>query len=185
MKKEFIFFRNKKILAGFTITEILVAIMIIGILLSSSFWGYNERRQELKLQKEANFLVSKSEEIKEMAMSGKYYHNVFPSGGYGIYFDPGNRTRYVLFADCNNNKVYDASGLHCGGSHPETLEIITIDSALSIIVSSPLNIVFIPPSPSVIINNGSQTVASARIEITGTTKQKIIYFNSAGLVYVD
>lgn len=177
--------RKRFFLTGFTIAEFLVAIMIIGILASASFWGYGERRQELKLQKEANFLVSKSEEIKEMAISGKHHFGIFPAGGYGVYFDSSNRTRYVLFADCNNNGIYDSSGLPCSGSRPETLEIITIDPAISLIVSSPINIVFMPPSPSVIINGNPQTVSSARLEITGTTKQKTIYFNSAGLIYVQ
>ncbi len=185
MKKGFALFRNQGIIAGFTIAEFLVAIMIIGILASASFWGYGERKQELKLQKEANFLVSKSEEIKERAISGKHHCGIFPAGGYGVYFDSGNLTRYILFADCNNNRIYDSSGLPCNGSCAETLEIITIDQAISIIVPSPVNIVFVPPSPSVIINGNPQTVSSARLGITGTTKQKTIYFNSAGLIYVQ
>lgn len=170
---------------GFTMAEFLVTIMIIGILASVSFWGYGERRQELKLQKEANFLVSKSEEIKERAISGKNYCGIFPSGGYGVYFDSEDRTRYVLFADCNNNGAYDSSGMFCNGSCQETLEIITLDPVTALVVSSPVNIVFVPPSPTVLINGNPQTILSARLEIARTTKWKTIYFNSSGLIYVQ
>jgi len=173
---------------GFTLVELLVAITIITILASVSFFGYGQRQKEIALQKEANILVSKIEEVKEMAISARYFHNDLPAGGYGIYFDSSSPNSYIVFADCDEDRFYDKTGTPCSG-YPESIETIKLENGVKI---SPLpfavSITFKPPSPEVVIktsDGATHDELTIRLGIQGFSKERKIHFNSAGLVYVE
>ena len=173
---------------GFTLIELLVAILIITILASVSFFGYGQRQKAIALQKEANILVSKIEEVKETAISGKYFHNDLPAGGYGIYFDSDSPKSYIIFADCDKDRFFDKTGAPCSG-YPESIERIKFENGVKI---SPLpfavSITFKPPSPEVVIKTSDGATherLTIKLGIQGFSKEKKIHFNSAGLVYVE
>ena len=179
---------------GFTLIELLVAILIITILASVSFFGYGQRQKAIALQKEANILVSKIEEVKETAISGKYFHNDLPAGGYGIYFNISSPNSYIVFADCDGDRLYDTTGAPCfdpihSTNHPEFIERIKFENGVKI---SPLpfavSITFKPPSPEVVIKTSDGATherLTIKLGIQGFSKEKKIHFNSAGLVYVE
>jgi len=178
---------------GFTLIELLVAILIITILASVSFFGYGQRQKAIALQKEANILVSKIEEVKETAISGKYFHNDLPAGGYGIYFNISSPNSYIVFADCDGDRLYDTTGAPCfdpihSTNHPEFIERISFEEGVYIkTLSAPVSITFKPPSPDVSIKTSSGLLdeLTVKLSISGSSKEKKIHFNSAGLVYVE
>jgi Tfp pilus assembly protein FimT len=181
---------------GFTITELLISISVIIILTSVSFWGYNKRQQELGLHKEINNLIAKAEEVKERAISSQYFHRDLPEGGYGIYFTSSDLNHYILFADCDGDGEYDSSGTPCldpvdSAQYPEMIERVAIENGIYIkdFGSSQIHITFRPPSPDVTIKiAGGSTVQNTNITLairSEPTKAKTIYFNTAGLIYVQ
>ncbi len=179
---------------GFTLVELLVAIAIITILASASFFGYGQRQKEITLQKEANILVSKIEEVKEMAISARYFHNNLPTGGYGVYFNISSPNSYIVFADCDGDRSYDTTGSPCfdpinSTNHAEFIERINFEGGVYIkTLSVPVSITFKPPSPDVIIKTSSGVLLDEltfKLGISGSSKEKEIHFNSAGLVYVE
>ncbi|MCD6271009.1 prepilin-type N-terminal cleavage/methylation domain-containing protein [bacterium] len=178
---------------GFTLVELLIAIAIITILASVSFVGYGQRQKEIALQKEANILVSKIEEVKEMAISARYFHNDLPTGGFGVYFNISSPNSYIIFADCDGDRSYDTTGSPCfdpihSTNYPEFVERVSFDHGVYIkTLPAPVSITFKPPSPDVAIKTSSGLLDELTIKlgVTGSFKEKDIHFNSAGLVYVE
>jgi len=178
---------------GFTLVELLITIAIITILASVSFVGYGQRQKAVALQKEANILVSKIEEVREMAISARYFHNDLPAGGYGIYFDSSSPNSYIIFADCDKDRFYDKTGTPCfdpinSTNHAEFIERINFEEGVYIkTLPAPVSITFKPPSPDVAIKTSSGLLDELTIKlgVTGSFKEKDIHFNSAGLVYVE
>ena len=172
---------------GMTMIELLVVIAIMSILLSISFWGYQQRGEELILRRTAYQVVSDIEDTREMAMSARKFNSGNrPEGGYGIYFNSSFPNQYIIFADNNQNKQYDVS--------ERVGDIISLDSKITISdlkvnssLSSPINIVFQPPSPDVYINSPTKNLNIAEITLTlksDHSKQKKIFINSSGLVWL-
>ena len=110
-----------------------------------------------------------------MAMSAKEFEGVVPPGGYGINFQT-NLTSYILFADLNNNKVFDS------GEAIETLSLERGVKISNLSPASPLTISFTPPDPTVNINPSNSL---AIITLSNNGQTKIIKVNKAGLIYVE
>ena len=119
----------------------------------------------------------------------------FPRGGYGLYFE-SNTNSYILFADCDGDNEYDASGIAAscpeadsapGESYPEQIREISLEPGViisSIDPVSPINIVFFPPIPIITIEPsvvGNQVI----ITLTLAGKDKTITINNVGLIDVD
>jgi prepilin-type N-terminal cleavage/methylation domain-containing protein len=173
---------------GFTLIELLIAIMIITILASASFWGYGKRQKALNLQKETISLVAKVEEIRERAISARYFKGILPQGGYGIFFNNSDLYHYILFADCNGDGEYSPTGTPCNG-HSEFIERIELQEGvyLKSLPSPKINITYKPPSPEVTIKTSIATSSEITITlaIDNPYQEKTVYFNSAGLIYVQ
>lgn len=140
-----------------------------------------------------------------MAMSGQEFKGTF-QGGFGIHFTvtpgPENTGSYTLFVDCNfvggePNKIFDEGGSPCddctGSScipdiYPEEIETFFLEEGIKIdnlLPSSPLNVVFFPPDPEIIIN-GNDDITSASISLTfDGQSQKIITINTVGLIEIE
>jgi len=180
---------------GFTLIELLTVLAIITILTSVSLFSYRSAQKEYLLENSARKLAQDIRRAEEMAISTRQIINpnnptekFVPKGGYGIYIKL-SPTQIILFADCNDNQSYQ-SGNVCGTSpnkFSEKIEEIALESNVmisDISPSSPLNIVFKPPNPTVYVN-GNQTSASITLSTPGFNQTKTIRINPTGLIYVE
>ena len=95
--------------AGFTLIELLVVLSIM-LVITSTFLVRNQRFNSSILLRSLAYQVALSVReaqvygvgVKEVAVgSGNF------SSGFGVYFSNGMPTSYLLFADTNNNGLYD------------------------------------------------------------------------------
>ncbi|PIZ89620.1 MAG: hypothetical protein COX89_00560 [Candidatus Nealsonbacteria bacterium CG_4_10_14_0_2_um_filter_37_10] len=152
--------------------------MVTGIIILLSALvlpNYRTGESQLALQRSANKLAQDIRRAQEMAMSAKEFEGVVPPGGYGINFQT-NLTSYILFADLNNNKVFDS------GEAIETLSLERGVKISNLSPASPLTISFTPPDPTVNINPSNSL---AIITLSNNGQTKIIKVNKAGLIYVE
>ncbi|PJA83995.1 MAG: hypothetical protein CO145_02925 [Candidatus Nealsonbacteria bacterium CG_4_9_14_3_um_filter_37_13] len=160
---------------AFTLIELLVVTGIIILLSALVLPNYRTGESQLALQRSANKLAQDIRRAQEMAMSAKEFEGVVPPGGYGINFQT-NLTSYILFADLNNNKVFDS------GEAIETLSLERGVKISNLSPASPLTISFTPPDPTVNINPSNSL---AIITLSNNGQTKIIKVNKAGLIYVE
>lgn len=192
--------------AGFTLVELLVSLFIIILLSGIILANYRAGGQQFALQRSANKLAQDIRRAQAMAMSAKETNlggqvptgqEFVPKGGYGIYFDEGSPSSYVIFADCNENKKYEGSGLACGPTgteyteHVETIELereVQINDIQKEGGGSPdkIYITFIPPDPEThIVPPVGSEPSWCEIILGVNAKTKTIKINKAGLIEVE
>ena len=199
MKKGFIRlnFSKKKNFGGFTLLEVLMVTSIIAIMSALVFANYENRNQQFALQRSVYKVAQDIRKASEMGMSAKEWENTIPKGGYGIYFKESTTT-YILFADCNDNRVYNSTGsaTSCeaatpGQPYPEKVEEIKLEKRVyiqNIEPGSSFSINFKPPDPKIKITANGATTTDATTTIaleTATTTIRTIHVNKAGLIDVD
>lgn len=193
LKKRIGLIEKNKRGAGFTLTESLIVIAIIAILSVLVFPYYHPARKQLALQRSANQLAQDVRRAQGMALAaeevGPSGAKIIPEGGYGIYFK-STPQEIIIFVDCNSNSHFDPGNV-CGeppNKFSEEIENIgnNLESGVQIsglLPSSPLEIIFRPPDPVVVINGGEDNATITLISINGQTKS--IKVNKAGLIYVE
>ncbi|MBZ9578069.1 type II secretion system protein [Patescibacteria group bacterium] len=177
---------------GFSLTEFLIVISIIGIFSAITFPNYRSTQQQLILQRSASKLAQNIRKVQEMAISAKECPPSICGGpgsiippGYGIYLKKDDLD-YLLYADVNpaaGNEKYDSG-------NDKVVETIPLETGVEIKSVSPasMSINFKPPDPEVKIS-GTDTDDAAEAVITlvveGTSFEKKIIVNKAGLIYVE
>ena len=177
--------RSKK--NGYTLIEVLVSSAII-ILISTLFLA-NYRGSEKKslLNLTAQKLVSDIRLAQSKSLSASSYGSVFPTGGWGIYFDKA-LGEYYIFADINGDYAYNAGeGDKALGAMvvklPENIGINSIQYGASLEnTANNLAVAFLPPEPTVYI--AGQEYYQAKITLVNQTDSstKSVLVNFFGLV---
>ena len=186
--------------AGFTLIEIITVVTMILIFTSIVILDKREGEKQFSIQRSAHQLAQDLRRVETMAMTGqdspKSFGEIFPRGGYGIYFEE-NSSSYILFCDCNDNGVYDvgAAALSCassteGNPWPEKIEEVFLEPGVTVSGMSPfspLNVTFFPPDPIIKITPsfGSATTSQAIATITLERRTKTIFINTVGLIDID
>ncbi len=184
---------------GFTLAEVLIVIAIIVFLFPMVLTNYRAGDKQFSLYRSAHDLAQDLRGAQEMAMTGKttpvQFGENFPAGGYGLYFED-YKNSYILFADCDGDNEYDASGIAAscaeassapGESYPEKIQDLSLESGIiisSLTPSSPLTIVFFPPIPVITIRPQPSN-NKAVITLMLGERNKVITINTAGLIDVD
>lgn len=182
---------------GFTVSELLVVMAIIGILSLVIIPSYKSAKDQLALERSAVQLAQYIAKAREMAMSTQecaLCGGVIPSGGYGIYMKetPVVQRTYILFADMNDDQKYNSS-------QDVQIEEITLENNVGIysLNKNILNIGFKAPDPMVGLcgkNIGDASFTNfSEIYITiainddpdNPTNQKIVRLNATGLISID
>lgn len=187
---------------AFTLIEITVVVTIIIFLALIFIVSYRGGEKEFALIRSANKLGQDLRAVQGMAMAGQktapeFGSETFPPGGYGIYFEK-NSNSYILFADCNDNDIYDEIGgaTSCkeakeqGTPYPEKVKEFTFEEEVYISgFSTPgdsLVITFFPPDPEIIINgNPDINLASIVLTFEDTDSVRSVKINKAGLIDID
>ena len=178
---------SKRHLTGFTLIEVLISITIISTITFIMFAAKGQQKYQLALQRSSYQLAQDMRRAQEMGMSTKEFNGVVPQGGYGIYCDLlSSTTTYILFADINNNTLYD--GVSEKVEQKSLEEKIYISSFTPAFASS-LTIVFSPPDPSIILttNTGSTTtIATVFLKSESNPgNARSVEINAVGLINVN
>ena len=162
---------------SFTLVELLVAVGIIILLTALVLPDYRAGERQFALQRSASKLAQDLRRAEEMAMSAKEPPTAPDTfkGAYGINFQT-NSSNYILFADLDNDQIYDS------GEEIETLPLEKKVKISNLSPASPLTISFTPPDPTVNINPSD---SSATITLSNNSQTKIIKENKTGLIYVE
>jgi prepilin-type N-terminal cleavage/methylation domain-containing protein len=148
---------------GFTLIELLVVIGIITLITALVLPNYRAGDKTLALQRTVHKLSQDLRRAQGLAISAKDFAGESPDG-YGLYFDLNQPTRYILFADLNDDKLYSGPG--------EKVEEIFMESKMEIVELSPsdgstLTVFFAPPDPSVFFTPDSSLLATITVAIVG------------------
>ena len=168
--------------------ELIVIVGIIGFMSATMFSNQNKGSDQRKLILETRRLSQDLRKTQNFALSSTT-HNCSGSVKavpFGIILDTDVADRYLIAADCNANKIYDA------GSDP--IVSTTIFNSVRIDNLSPKNganaleIFFVPPLPLTAINADESSSASAVITLKGLRNDALklnIYINSKGAISIQ
>lgn len=175
-------FSNK----GFTTVELVVIVAIIGFMSAAVISGQSQGLSERRLILEARRLTQdlrKSQNFTVSSISqdcGVLGTKVVP---FGIILDMDQLDRYILAADCDWDKIYDA------GSDPIISSFVFSHSRISNLSpknsGNALEVFFFPPNPSVAVNTDESGSANATITLCSVRNSSYcrnIYVNSRGAV---
>jgi len=182
------YIKNKK--NGYTLIEVLVSSAII-ILISTLFLA-NYRGSEKKslLNLTAQKLASDIRLAQSKSLSASSYGSVFPTGGWGIYFDKA-LGEYYIFADLNGDYAYNAGeGDKTSGALvvklPENIGIDSIQYGVSLEnTANNLAIDFLPPEPTVYISAQKYYQAKITLINQADNSTRAVLVNFFGLVDVE
>lgn len=177
MNFQFSIFKQSK---AFTIIELLVTTIIIGILSSVLFLGKTESEERLALQRSTYQLAQDLREVQGMAMgAGEVSCNGVLAHSFGIQFKASWQDHYILFADCDES--------HNRGGADEDIRTTYLEKKVKIsnlLPSSSFSVVFAPPDPKTYIK---QNDWNEEAEITlqfDSGDTKTVKINSAGRIEI-
>lgn len=176
---------------GFGLFEVIVSLFIIALLAGIFLANYHGASKNNNLTLAAQKLASDIRMAQNNSLGSVLYGGSLPAGGWGIDFNRGANS-YVIFADVNNNKVYDVNETipASGGSTftlPANIVIsdLTGDSITGDNSHSKLDITFLPPNPTTNIYWDSATFSKYAVIIlkdSTTGKTANINVNILGLI---
>lgn len=177
---------------GFTLLEISVVSVIIVILSTVFLVNYKKGQTQFALERSAHQIAQALRISQDAALAGERINNVFPEGGYGVYFNKISAPNsYISFADCGEtpDKNYTELSVACGGLSSEMLKTNGLEEGIKIsgiyINSSPadsLAVTFFPPDPVVSIASGAN---SASVVLTSDGYSRTINIYRSGLIDID
>ncbi len=173
---------------GITLIEMLVVISVVMILSAVIFANYRTGEKQFAFQRTASKLAQDFRVVQGMAGQeweeckiGENYHEDYKFG-YGLFFDEINPKEYIIFADCRGNREYDPD-------IDKIVQRIELERGVAIESFSPkisnrMNVVSVPPKPSIYINTEKTGQAEVTLKIEGTDQSKKIIVNTIGRVEI-
>jgi prepilin-type N-terminal cleavage/methylation domain-containing protein len=171
---------------GFTMAELVVSIFIIALISGLVLTNYGGAKHNSELRITAQKLASDIRMMQNYSLSEKKNDltDALPSGGWGIYFKTASTGSYMIFADNDNQHDYD--------SPSESYEVITLPKYIEISQiavdgtgAASGTATFLPPDPTVYINNSTSTTLAITLRETSNNKTSVISLNPFGLIDVS
>lgn len=156
--------------AGFTITEMIVVLAIIGLIAGLTLVNYRAHERQLVLESETQKLVSVLRQIQMMALAKPVVDSEPPQGGYGFYWIANS---YLTFAEIyppSPNYQYDTG-------QDKIIQNFSFPSSI-VAQATWQNLIFKPPKAEIYLNgvllSGAETITLTNSQ---TGKTKTIQFN--------
>ena len=169
--------------AGFTLIELLVIIAVIGFMSGILLTGQRSGEDQRKLNIDSQKLVQNLRKAQSYAISAKKSDcSGNPATPYGVILNSGSPSNYILAADCNSNKIYDA------GTDILISTVQLADSTINSVSPSSggfLEVFFAPPIPQTYINTLTSESTNGTITLCGkrqTSLCKSIIINMRGTI---
>ena len=183
MKKNLI--KNKP---AFTLIEILISMSIFILIFTIVMLNYRQGENNNIFRLQAFDIEDSIRDVQNMAMTGKEIDNFVPDA-YGIFLDKASRN-IIIYGDKNGDYVFkkDEDPIYSKNILQNNINFSKYTlSCDGNIISSNLNIVFIPPGPTVLINNNPDcTSLIISIDSTTSSGNWHIYFDAvSGKVWSD
>lgn len=177
-------FKCQKIL-GFTLIETIVSISIVVIISALFLANYKYANRQASLTNAARKLASDIRLAQSFTLGSKEFNcdSVIkvPDGGWGVFLGSIGKNYYVIFADCNGNKVCDSSN--------EYYQLNTLIDNIEMDSFNPpagsYDIVFAPPNPTTYINSQLNSSVFIILKNIITNQTKTVFVNFLGLVDVN
>lgn len=175
---------------GFSVIELLVVSSIFIIIFAISLVNYNQAQKTETLRVMADKLASDISWVQTAALAGLSEGEVV-NYNYGIHLKNTNNS-YILYRDDNNNKLYDVGVDKLMRTESMSTEFEIGELQVNSVVSDAVDVIFVPPRPtvyangsvnvpvSIIVNRSKKTEKSVKLQIdpvTGRVRQDFITNN--------
>jgi len=162
---------------GFTIVELAVSMLIIGLISTIVLTNYNAGRKQEALNRSTQRLIVAIRQAQNYALFSRVGTKCSaPTGGYGVYVS--SASQYVIFGDCNGNHLYDSAA-------DDLVSAIKVESGVQISgepsMPIPISMTFEPPigefyyngststiSHTIILQNSSDAIKNVNISVNGS-----------------
>jgi len=171
---------------GFTIPELLVVVAIIVLMTGLMLPNWRSGERTLALSRVVHKAGQDVRRAQELALRAQAY--TCPNdpaekiSAYGVFFDQNTPTSYILFAECNDNNIYDVGT-------DGIVETIQLESGIEIQGVSPgpqISIVFVPPTPLVFLKPGDPSLARVLFQrADGAGNLKTLDVTIRGVIDID
>ncbi len=160
---------------GYTLAEMIVVVGIISMILSVVVFSYGKFSDKLALNASSQEIFAAIREAQIYGTSAKQTTSGTAdfNYAYGIYFDLGSPSTYIVFSDKNANHKYDA-GSGCGNSNSECIDSFTLRNGIT--MTSICDSLACPPS-------AASGATALHITFLRPSTDALIYFSSPSTVY--
>lgn len=163
---------------GFTLVELITSIAIIGIVSAVFIVNYRSSEGKSKIKMITQKAASDIRLAQSYSLGSNEFNGSFPTGGWGVHFDISAPNSYIIFADQDGDRAYDANEKF---KEVFLLGVVRLDS-LSI-AGNLADIVFLPPAPITYINGAENSEVKIYF-IDKNNVKKSIQINFLGLIDV-
>lgn len=165
---------------GFTLVEMIFAISIITLISVTMLIGYRSGFTVNDLKRSAVRAALDLRRAQNAALNTTIF-GAEPPFGYGVYFSINTPTEYTVFADLNDDRVYNGPG--------EIVEVVKLENGVSISDLSALpslHIAFRAPEPKTFINNSNSGTATITFQLDNDpTQTRRIRINISGQIDIE
>ena len=167
---------------GFTLIEMLVVIVIIGVITGIVIFNVSFERQSSALLRSAQKLSLNLRRAQNFALSSKTYKTVGVPCGWGVHFNEAGSTSYTIFADLASAQDCSNRDFKMASDGSENFEIVNLESGITVnsLSNNLSDVVFTPPDPTVKFTP-DQTSASI-ILINKEGANRTIISNKTGFI---
>jgi len=160
---------------GFTLIELIVSIAIIGFVTTIGVVNYRSANKSSVLQLEAYKAATDIRRAQNMALGAIEFNGAVPAA-WGAHFNIASPDQYLIFADINDDKVYNASD--------GVLATIMLKNNVTLDIAGAINVAFVPPDPTTYLNGLSGGEVSINLKDQAGNKYEI-KVNVLGLIDVN
>jgi prepilin-type N-terminal cleavage/methylation domain-containing protein len=201
--------------SGFTLIEMLISLSIFAVITGMVLSNLRLGAQGDELRISSQLVAASIRRAQTLAIAGQTVSycqggaddkKLCPNGttdcsgspcvtetpsAYGVHFSTGSgaNRRIILFADIDGDRTFDASeeikGENVSSGPFVAVQALTLGASTSV---SDLDIVFVPPKPSVVFNDGATAdgMATVTVRHANTQQEKRITINKvSGQVSAD
>ena len=174
--------KNKNIIGGFSLVELVVTIGIFAIISSIILLNYPNFRDKMSLNKEVVNIVSNIRTAQVYSLGTKQHgsFSIIDIKGYGVNFNTANPKQYQIFLDLtsSNNRIYNNTGI--GEEVGSAIQITTTNKISSLKCNgvpcnnNEVNIFYSRPYVNAFISNdGTNFYDYVEIEVQSTSNSSL------------
>lgn len=153
----------------------MVSVAIIGLVSTIGVVNYRNANKASVLQLEAYKVAGDIRQAQNMALGAVEFSGAVPDA-WGAYFNSASPGQYLVFADANDDKIYNAGD--------GVLATITLQNNITLDITGTINIAFVPPDPMTYLNGANSGEVNVKLKDQAGNKYET-KVNMLGLIDVN